>query len=86
MAFITSIRRNLIYVPILNRLGYSFLFGIGRVNLYRDSLLVDNGTRCMNIYRLELYSLLSFCHTVNTVRSTKHLRLNEESSIIWHKH
>ena len=27
VVFIPSIRRNLIYVPILDRLGYSFLFG-----------------------------------------------------------
>ena len=34
VAFIPSIRRNLIFVPILDRFGYSFLFGTGKVNLY----------------------------------------------------
>ena len=82
MAFIPSIRRNLIYVPILDRLGYSFLFGTGKVNLYRDSLLIGNGTLCGNPYNLKLYSLLSFSHTINTVSSTKRLRLNEKSSIL----
>ena len=85
MAFIPSIRRNLIYVSILNRFGYSFLFGTGKVNLYRDSLLIGNRTLCGNLYRLELYSLLSFSPIVNTVSSTKRLKLNEKSSIFWHK-
>ena len=31
MAFIPSIRRNLIYVPILYRLGYSFLLGLEKL-------------------------------------------------------
>ena len=44
MLGIYLIRRNLISVPILDRLGYSFLFGIGKVKLYRDSLLFSNGT------------------------------------------
>ena len=82
MALIPSARRNLISIPILDRLGYSFLFGTRKVNLYRDSLLISNGTLCGNLYRLELYSLLSFSHTVNSVSSTKHLRLNEKSSIL----
>ena len=73
VAFIPFIRRNLIYVPFLDRLGYSFLFGIGKVNLYRDSLLFDNGTLCGNLYKLELYSLIYFSPNVNTVSSTKHL-------------
>ena len=34
VAYVPSIRRNLIYVPILDRLGYSFPFGSGKVKLY----------------------------------------------------
>ena len=30
VVFIPSIRRNLISIPILDRLGYSFLFGAGK--------------------------------------------------------
>ena len=87
MAFIPSIRRNLIYVPILDRLGYSFIFRTRKVNLYRDSLLISNGTLCGNLYRLELSALpyVSTTFTVNTIGSTKHLRLNEKFSILWHK-
>ena len=67
MAFIPSIRRNLIFVPILDGLGYSFLFGTGKDKLYRDSLLISNETLCGNIYRLGLYNFLSFSPNVNTV-------------------
>ena len=86
MAFIPSIRRNLISLPILDGPGYSFLFKNEKVNLYRDPLLIGNGMLCGNLYRLYLYSLFSFSHTINTVSSIKHLRLNEKSSILWHKH
>ena len=42
VAFIPSIRRNLISVPILDRLGYSFIFGTRKFKLYQDSLLIGN--------------------------------------------
>ena len=79
VAYLPSIRINLISVPVLDRLGHSFLFGTGKVNLYRDSLLIDNRTLFGNLYKLELRSLLSFSPTVN---NTKRLRLNEKSSIL----
>ena len=37
VAFIPSIRRNLIYVPILDRLGYSFLLGLEKL-IYIETL------------------------------------------------
>ena len=40
VAYIPSIRRILISVPILDRLGYNFLFGSRKVKLYQDSLLI----------------------------------------------
>ena len=88
MAFIPSIRRNLISVPILDRLRYSFPFGSTKVKLYRDSLLIGTGVLYGNLYILELY-VLPFVSTtlfINTVSSTKHFILNENSSILWPKH
>ena len=84
MAYIPSIRRNLIAVPILDRLGYSFLFGTGKVKLYRDSLLIDTGVLCGSLYRLELSSLpyVFATLTVNTTSSSERLRLNEKSYTI----
>ena len=53
VAYISSIRRNLISVPILDRLGYSVLFGTRKVKLYRDSLLIGTRVLCGSIYKLE---------------------------------
>ena len=82
MAFIPSIRRKLISLPILDKLGYSFLFGIGKVKLYRDSLLIGTGVLCGKLYRLEFSATL----IINTASSSKRLRLNEKSFTLWHKH
>ena len=87
VAYIPSIRRNLISVPILDRLGYSFLFRTGKVKLYRDSLLIGTGVLCGSLYILELSALSSVFATltVNSASGSKHLRLNEKSSTLWHK-
>ena len=53
-----------------------FFFLIGKVNLYRDSLLIGNETLCGDFYRLGLYSLLSFSPNINIVSSIKCLKLN----------
>ena len=87
MAYIPSIRKNLISVPILDRLGYSFLFGTRKVKLYRDSLLIDTRVLCGSLYRLELSALpsVSFTLTINTSSRSKRSKLNEMSSTLWHK-
>ena len=87
MAYIPSINRNLMSVPILDRLGYSFLFGTGKVKLYRYLLLIDTGVHCGSLYILKLFALPSVSATiiVNTSSSSKRLRLNEKSSTLWHK-
>ena len=49
--------------------------------------MIGTGVLCENLYILELSALSSIFVTlfVNTISSTKHLRLNENSSILWHK-
>ena len=88
MAYIPSIKRNMISVPILDILGYSFLFGTIKVELYRDSLLIGTRLLSKGLYILELSSLssISATLTVNTTSSSKRLRLKEKSSTLWHKH
>ena len=88
VAYIPLIRRNLISIPILDRLGYGFLFRVGKVKLYRDSLLIGTGVLCGSLYILELSSLpfVSATLTVNTISSSNRFRLNEKSSTLWHKH
>ena len=77
----------MISVPILDRLGYNFLFRIGKVKLYRDSLLIGTRVLCGSLYKLELFSFPSVFATltVNTASSSKRLRFNEKSSTLWHK-
>ena len=74
----------MISVPILDRLGYSFVFGTRKIKLYRDSLSIVNGILFGSLYILELFSLpyVFVTLTVNTISSTRHLRLNEKSSIL----
>ena len=87
MAYIPSIMRNFISVPILDRVGYSFLFGTGKVKVYRDSLFIGIGVLYGSLYILELSVLPSVSATliVNTSSSSKCLRLNEKSSTLWYK-
>ena len=87
VAYIPSIRRNMILVPILDMLGYSFLFGTLKVKMYHDSLLIGTRVLCGSLYRLELSALPLFSATltVNIASSSKRLRLNEKSSNLWHK-
>ena len=87
MAYIPLIRRNLISVLILDRLRYSVHFLIGKVKLYRDSLLIGTRALCGSLYRLELSNLPYVYATlnVNTASSSKRLRLNEKSYTLWHK-
>ena len=85
MEFIPSVMRNLIPVSILDRLGYNFIFQTGKVNLYQESSLIDNGTLCGNLYILELYSLLFVSPAIDTISSIKHLKLNENYSTLCHK-
>ena len=60
VAYIHLIRRNLISVPILDRLGYSFIFLFRKVKLYRDSLLIGDEILCGSLYILELLICLLF--------------------------
>ena len=87
MPYIPSIKKNLISISILDRLAYSFLFGTGKVKLYRDLLLIGTKVLYGSLYRLELSALpfVSATLTVNTTSSSKCLRLNEKSSTLWNK-
>ena len=81
VACIPSIRMNLISVYILDRIT-------GKVTLYRDSILIKNEILCGNLYKLDLVDmplLTSSSSSLNIIATTKRSRLNEKSSISWHK-
>ena len=55
MAFIPSLRRNLISISSLDRHGYSFHFGGGKVDIFSNSVLIGNGVLFGNLYSLSLH-------------------------------
>ena len=42
VAYIPLLKRNLIYVSILDRQGYTFHFGKGKVDIFSNSVLIGN--------------------------------------------
>ncbi|RVW21903.1 Retrovirus-related Pol polyprotein from transposon TNT 1-94 [Vitis vinifera] len=86
VAFIPSLRRNLISVSSLDRHGYSFHFGGGKVDIFCNSVLIGNGVLFGNLYSLSLHhGLLSDSSSVNSVVGCKRARMNLSSSMLWHK-
>ena len=87
VAYIPSLRKNLIYVSILDRHGYSFHFGGGKVDIFSNSVLIGNGVLFDNLYSLSLHhGPLCDSSSVNSVVGCKHARMNLSSSMLWHKH
>ncbi|KAL9461972.1 hypothetical protein AB3S75_000039 [Citrus x aurantiifolia] len=87
-AYIPSIRRNLISVSILDRCGYTFHFGDRKVYLFCNSELVGYGTLYDGLYMIDLFSRgvesSSNAHVVHVVSSNR-ARVDENSSMLWHK-
>ena len=55
VTYIPSLRRNLISISILDRQGYSFHFGGGKVDIFSNSVLIGNGVLFGNLYSLSLH-------------------------------
>ena len=74
----------MISISILDRLGYSLLFGIENLNLYHDSLLIGNGTFCGNLYKLDLHDVVVVAHSssLNTIVGSKCRRSDMRSSML----
>ena len=80
--------RNLIFISILDRLGYSLPFGTKKLSLYHDSLLIENGSLCENLYKLDLHdiaSVASSSSSLSTVVGSKRGRSDMRSSMLWRK-
>ena len=58
VAYIPSLRRNLISVSILDRQGYIFHFGGGQVDIFSHSVLIGNVVLFGNLYSLNLQPVL----------------------------
>ena len=86
VAYIPSLSRNLISVFILDRQGYSFSFGGGKVDIFSNSVLIGNDVLFGNLYSLSLHhGPLCDSSFVNSVVGCKHIRMNLSSSMLWHK-
>ena len=86
MAFIPSLRRNLISVSILDRQCYTFHFGGGKVDIFSNFVLIGNAILFGNLYSLNLHhGPLSDSSSVNYVVGCKRARMNLSSSMLWHK-
>ncbi|KAL6345742.1 hypothetical protein AAG906_017486 [Vitis piasezkii] len=87
VVYIPSLRRNLIYVSVLDRHGYSFHFGDGKVDIFSNSVLIGNGVLFGNLYSLSLHhDPLCDSSSVNSIVGCKRARMNLSSSLLWHKH
>ena len=85
--YVPIFTRNLISVPRLDSYGYELKFGNNRVSLFYNSCLVCSGTLHGNLYSLNLdckYSQSFLSYHVYEF-SKKRNRVNENSSILWHK-
>lgn len=59
VAFVPSIGRNLIFVSLLDRCGYTF--GNGHVSLYYNSLVVGSSTLSDGLYMVDSSSDFGLC-------------------------
>ena len=88
VAYVPSIRGNLLSISLLDSQGYSFLFGNNKVEMYKDGKVVGFGTLCNNLYRIDLFNNglnYSINFVVAPIVASKHLRVNDNSSMLWHK-
>ena len=86
VAYIPSLSRNLISVFILDRQGYSFSFGGGKVDIFSNSVLIGNDVLFGNLYSLSLHhGPLCDSSFLNSVVGCKLARMNLSSSMLWHK-
>ena len=83
---VPSLRRNLVYVPVLDTSGYCCSFGNGKVILYQNSNLVSFGSllRYDNLYLLDIIASFNESLHVSTVGIKRKLT-SENSASLWHK-
>jgi len=84
--YVPSFRRNLIYVSLLDKPSYSCSFGNGKFSLFQSSNVVGTRSLVDYLYKLDLHaSHISESLYVNS-SGLKHRLINENSSMLWHKH
>jgi len=80
VVYVPSMRRNLISVSILDKCGYTFEFGNSKLVVYPNSIIVGSGVLYDGLYMLNLNDM-----SVNSVIGHKRSRVDENSSMLWHR-
>ena len=83
---VPSFRRNLVYIYVLEKFGYSCSFGNNKFSLFPNSNLVGTGSLSYvdNLYLLD--TVASYHETLQlSTRGSKRKLTNENSSSLWHK-
>jgi len=80
VVYVPSMRRNLISVSILDKCGYTFEFGNGKLVVYFNSIIVGSEVLYEGLYMLNLNDMF-----VNSVIGCKRSRVDENSSMLWHR-
>ena len=83
VVFVPSMRRNLISVVALDCDGYFCNFGNGKLQLLYDACIVGSGSLCDGLYKIDLHP--TFINSINAVTSKKRGRIDESSSMLWHR-
>ena len=81
VVYVPSMRRNLISVSILNKCGYTFEFGNGKLDVYFNSIIVGSEVLCNGLYMLNMNDM-----SINSIIGHKRSRIDENSSMLWHRH
>ena len=82
--YVPSFRRNLISIPLLDKLGYCVTFGNFGVNLSTNSTNIGYGVLIDGLYQLSL--VVNGEYIFHTDKATsKRSRIQERSFMLWHK-
>ncbi|KAF7843809.1 Retrovirus-related Pol polyprotein from transposon TNT 1-94 [Senna tora] len=87
VVYVYSSRRSLISTSMLDALGYSFWQGNSRIDIYYNTIVVGsakvlNGLYCLNLNPNFESPTIAY---VNTVTGHKRHRIDENSSMLWHR-
>jgi gag-polypeptide of LTR copia-type/GAG-pre-integrase domain len=83
---VSSFRRNLISISVLDKLDFSCSFGDGKFSLYRHSNMVASGFLSVmdNLYTLDI--IASYNETLNNeTRNVRQKITHQDSAALWHK-
>ena len=85
--YVPSSRRSLVSTSILDRQGYSFWQGSGKIDIYHNSVIVGTANLVNGLYCLNFNTVLesSSVSASDTAVGKKRQKRNESSSMLWHR-